>query len=263
MDEFPSEVKRRYRNAKSKGRKLALVPKEPKLIIARQSLVLLAFVDKINKIILDLLLSALEQEEVRQDAVTPYIQRTLDLIELRIAELVKAPTIERASEQTAKELLAGQTRQWKRLIKVEIDPAVQPLIRGFVQNNTTLIKSQTSQTVAQIRQFIDGKVGQRVEDLAEEIEHRLNVRKSKARFIARDQTLKLNGQISQAVQTSVGIVEYEWVTAGDSDVRETHEDLDGTIQRWDTPPVVSDDGRQEHPGGDYQCRCVALAIIPD
>jgi len=262
MVDIPKAVKRRFRKARSKGQKLALAPKEPKLLIAQNSLLILRFVDETSEIIRGLLLPALEEAQ-RQDGVPTVIQKTVDLIELRIAELIDSNQVNKAAEQTANEIGAANTKQLKRLLKVEIDPEIQPFIDRFVKDSTLLIKSQSSGVVSQIRRIIDGKIGARHEDLASEIEHALGVRKSKARFIARDQVLKLNGKITQATQTSVGIVEYEWVTAGDDDVRDTHEELNGTIQRWDTPPVVSEDGRQEHPGGDYQCRCVALAIIPD
>jgi len=262
LPEFPSDVKRRFRAARSKGQKLALAPKEPKLVMARQSLVAIRFLDEIFEIIRKLLLPVLRSVE-RQDGLPTVIQKTIDVVELQIGQLIDLPTIEKASENSAKELASANTKQLKRLLKVDIDPEVRPLLRGFVQSNTTLIKSQSSQVVAKIRGLLDGKLGTRVEDLAQEMEHVFGVSKSKARLIARDQTLKLNGQITQATQVSVGIEKYEWVTSGDSRVRLAHDELNGTIQRWDTPPVISDDGRTGHPGDDYQCRCVALAIIPD
>lgn len=275
MPEFPSDVRRRFRSARSKGQKLALAPKEPKLVMARQSLVAIRFLDEIFEIIRKLLLPALRSVETKQDCgcgfcsvyrkdgLPTIIQKTIDVVELQIGQLIDLPTIEKASENSAKELASANTQQLKRLLKVDIDPEVRPLLRGFVQSNTTLIKSQSSQVVAKIRGLLDGKLGTRVEDLAQEMEQVFGVSKSKARLIARDQTLKLNGQITQATQVSVGIEKYEWVTSGDSRVRPIHDELNGTIQRWDTPPVISDDGRTGHPGEDYQCRCVALAIIPD
>jgi SPP1 gp7 family putative phage head morphogenesis protein len=262
MPEFSTKVKRRFRAARSRGQKQALAPREPKLVVAQQSRMMIKFLDEIFEIIRKVLFPTLKIVE-RQDALPTIIQKSIDVIELRVGQLIDSPTIEQASEQAAKELTQSNKKQWKRLLQVDIDPEVQPLVRQFVKNNTTLIKSQSSQTVALIRKLLDGRIGARAEDLAGEIEHVFGVRKSKARFIARDQVLKLNGNIAQATQTAIGIETYEWVTAGDDDVRETHEELNGTIQRWDTPPIVSDDGRQEHPGGDYNCRCVPLAIIPD
>jgi SPP1 gp7 family putative phage head morphogenesis protein len=262
MPEFPTKVRRRFRVARSKGQKQALAPKEPTLLVAQQSRTMIKFLDEIFEIIRSELFPVLINTE-RQDALPTIIQSAINIIELRVGQIIDAPTIEEASEKAAGELVAANKRQWKRLLQVDVDPEVQPLLRQFVKNNSSLIKSQSSQVVARIRNLIDNRVGARAEDLAKEIEHVFGVRKSKARFIARDQVLKLHGNIAQATQTSIGIEMYEWVTAGDGNVRETHTELNGTIHRWDTPPVVSDDGRQEHPGGDFNCRCVPLAIIPD
>ena len=102
----------------------------------------------------------------------------------------------------------------------------------------------------------------RVEDLRKQIQADFDVTKSKADLLARDQVLKLNGQLTQLRQQNAGISEYDWSTSGDERVREIHGDLDGTRQSWDSPPIVSEDGRREHPGGDYQCRCVAIPVIP-
>lgn len=42
-----------------------------------------------------------------------------------------------------------------------------------------------------------------------------------------------------------------------------HQELDGTEQSWDDPPVTNEDGDRNHPGEDYQCRCVAYPILDE
>ena len=83
-----------------------------------------------------------------------------------------------------------------------------------------------------------------------------------AQLIARDQTAKLNGAITRRQQEDAGISEYIWSTSGDSRVRETHAALNNKRFKWNDPPVVdAKTGRRCHPGEDYQCRCVALAVF--
>jgi hypothetical protein len=61
---------------------------------------------------------------------------------------------------------------------------------------------------------------------------------------------------------------YIWETAHDERVRSTHAPMDGLLCRWDKPDVYSADGGKtwiprpmgavhQHPGMDYQCRCIA------
>lgn len=99
--------------------------------------------------------------------------------------------------------------------------------------------------------------GLRVEDLSDILKQRYGVSNSRANLIARDQILKLNGDINHHRQTTVGITEYTWSTSRDERVRKSHQALQGTRQQWISPPSVG------HPGQDYQCRCVAIPVPPD
>jgi SPP1 gp7 family putative phage head morphogenesis protein len=99
----------------------------------------------------------------------------------------------------------------------------------------------------------------RVEDVRGRLMDKFGLSKSRADLIARDQTLKLNSQLSQARATSVGVTSYTWVTSRDERVRSGHAALHGKVFRYDTPPVTNPrTGEVNHPGGDFQCRCVAV-----
>jgi SPP1 gp7 family putative phage head morphogenesis protein len=99
--------------------------------------------------------------------------------------------------------------------------------------------------------------GVRVEVLAHDLKERFGVSDSRAELIARDQTLKLNGQLNRHRQLNAGIEEYIWDTSGDERVRESHARLDGQKFSWHTPPSVG------HPGQDFQCRCSAIPVVPE
>jgi len=99
--------------------------------------------------------------------------------------------------------------------------------------------------------------GLRVEELQAMLLERADVSVSRAELIARDQTLKLLGQINEERQTAAGVESYEWSTSNDERVRDEHQILEGTTQSWDSAPEPG------HPGEDFQCRCVAVPIIPE
>jgi uncharacterized protein with gpF-like domain len=101
---------------------------------------------------------------------------------------------------------------------------------------------------------------------------------TRAAFLARDLTGKLNGKIEEKLQTSLGIPGYIWQTAADERVRgrpggkypnavPSHWDIDSMTCKWSDPSIYSlDYGRNwvprtpmmptTHPGEDWQCRCV-------
>ena len=76
-----------------------------------------------------------------------------------------------------------------------------------------------------------------------------------ARRIARDQVSKPTGQLSHIRQTQAGVTRYRWTTAADERVRPSHQELDGTLQRWDSPTS------EGFPGSSVQCRCWAEPVI--
>lgn len=138
-------------------------------------------------------------------------------------------------------------------------------IEAFRERNVNLFKSIAGDELDRMSEILDEaeRGAWTVETLGKSLEAEFEVTKSKADFWARDQVLKLNGQLTQMRQTNAGVTKYIWTTSGDERVRETHAELDGTTQSWSDPPVVSEDGSTGNPGDDYQCRCTAFPILDE
>ena len=79
-----------------------------------------------------------------------------------------------------------------------------------------------------------------------------------ARRIARDQTSKIIGKLTQYRHQAAGIKRYEWFTSLDERVRPTHAEKHGQIFYWNDPPAGTG-----HVGQDFLCRCVGLAVTED
>jgi len=84
---------------------------------------------------------------------------------------------------------------------------------------------------------------------------------SRAMTIARTETAKAASIVTEVRAKEVGATHYIWRTAGDSDVRESHAEMEGEVCEYDNPPIV--DGEPLNPGMIYNCRCYAEPIIPD
>lgn len=134
------------------------------------------------------------------------------------------------------------------------DPKTAAQVRGRIDTSVDLIITLDEDMKSLLAQEIWGGIasGQDEGSLRKLIlEKRVGVSQYRARLIARDQTSKLFSQLSRARQEDVGITGYIWRTVGDGAVRDTHAALDGTPQKWGSPPSVG------HPGDDIQCRCIA------
>jgi SPP1 gp7 family putative phage head morphogenesis protein len=156
---------------------------------------------------------------------------------------------------------AGET---KRLIGLPTS-IPKKLEERFRKENVALIKSIAEDQLDQVTELLDDafEAGDDVDTVRAKVKERFDVSKSRADLIARDQVLKLNSQITQARQRSVGIESYIWSTSNDERVRPGHDDLEGETFRWDDPPVTNEEGDRNHPGEDYQCRCVAIPVLPE
>lgn len=150
-----------------------------------------------------------------------------------------------------------------------IVPAHVPGIGGVIaQHREDLVRAvqqaagKYSDELAELLED-DDLEGMRVEDLAKLLEERGDVAEGRARFLARDQTLKTNAAITQHRQRAAGITEYTWSTSRDEKVRPGHAKLEGERCSYDDPPVTDDEtGETNNPGEDWQCRCVPIPVIP-
>jgi SPP1 gp7 family putative phage head morphogenesis protein len=102
--------------------------------------------------------------------------------------------------------------------------------------------------------------------LAKRIKNELGgVTMSRAICIARTETARARTSFTQARAEAVGSKEYIWHTVGDAAVRPRHRKLNGTVQRWDDPPITSEPGEKvirSHPGQSFNCRCFCEPLLP-
>ena len=135
--------------------------------------------------------------------------------------------------------------------------------------NISLVENAGRSYAADVRAIFedDANFGLDPSELAtklwEKMKDRGDVSESRARLIARDQTLKTNAALTQARAQKAGFDRYTWSTSGDERVRPMHEELDGTVHTWDDPPITNKDEDRNHPGMDYQCRCVPVFELSD
>lgn len=206
-------------------------------------------------------------EPERTDAVDDRVARRLRFLEVAFTELVEESEISPLVDATGRRIAEHNRRELRRVLDLAItstgERGLETLVAGFRDRNIRLVKSVAFDQLKKLEELVEtSTAGQfRVEVLREQIQHTFDVSRSRAALIARDQTLKANAQLSQLRQQNAGVTQYIWVTSRDERVRSAHADLDGTVQSWLAPPVVSDDGRTGHPGEDYQCRCVAVPVI--
>lgn len=163
-----------------------------------------------------------------------------------------------------------------RLLMIDaLEAAPEEELRAFVAENVALIKSIPETAFDRMERVIRSSLSSGVDpkSLSKIVEESFDVSRSRARLIARDQVSKANGQIMRKTQQAAGVARYRWTTARDERVRGnplgvnpkgSHFYLEGKVFAWTAPPIVDPTtGRREHPGGDYQCRCIAIPVFDE
>jgi len=80
--------------------------------------------------------------------------------------------------------------------------------------------------------------------------------KTRSLLIARTELGRASSYASEQSQRYAGVKEFVWRATLDKRTRDSHRARNGRIYRWDDPPGG------EVPGEPFQCRCVALAVLP-
>ena len=223
---------------------------------------------------------ALKAEEERVRALAPPSPTTIASIGSR-AVLV-------AAQGQAARLKADDPRKWDEIVRrargrrqldleridLKASPEFAALIEEWQQRNVDLIVRIPANQIAGDGAWISERIreGAHVRELTEDLARRHQIGIRHARVIARDQTNKLSGNVSQAMQAAAGVSRYTWRTVGDERVRgdptglypdaiPSHYELDGQVFSWDNPPEVGPYLRRGHPGSAIQCRCYAEPIL--
>lgn len=137
-------------------------------------------------------------------------------------------------------------------------------MQELLQEQVSLITSLPTDAAKRVHELTLAGIedSTRAKEIAREIARSGEVSVSSANLIARTEVARTASTLTQARAEHVGSEGYIWRTAGDSDVRHSHKQMNGKFVRWDSPPTLSD-GTTTHAGQIYNCRCYPEPVIPE
>ena len=157
------------------------------------------------------------------------------------------------------------SQQMSKALRDEIRNApTGQVMQQLLAEQVTLIKSLPLEAAQRVHDLTLAGIedGTRAKQIAEEIERSGQVTANRANLIARTEVARTASVLTQARAEHVGSEGYIWRTSGDSDVRQSHKEMNGKYVRWDSPPKLSD-GTVTHAGCIYNCRCYPEPVIPE
>lgn len=213
----------------------------------------------------------------RQDDTSDLLGRMADIFNEMAVRLERSTADYRLYDKI--QAMANLTRklsirEWKRAVKATLGidlmddyytgELFRELMEKWIDDNVNLVKTLPQESLGKMREIVmEGyRTGETTTIIVRKLQRAYSIDRRHAQLLARDQIAKLNSNIAQRQQRDAGVEEYIWSTSEDARVRESHRRLNGKRIRWDDPPVVDErTGRRCHPGEDYECRCVALAVF--
>lgn len=205
------------------------------------------------------------------DAWSDAIARTIGLLMARWTSPRVQIIAQRLAGDFVRASVTRSERDMKKNTGIDVfsgSQNMQEYLQASAQQNADLITSIPSQYLNEVSTLVmtNMRTGMRPGFIAKALQEQFGVTQRRAKFIARDQTSKIQGDLAEKQQRGAGFEYFEWLDSDDSRVRHRHEEIANRvtaygkgIYRWDNLPL-SDKGVPIKPGSDYACRCTARPV---
>jgi SPP1 gp7 family putative phage head morphogenesis protein len=126
----------------------------------------------------------------------------------------------------------------------------QYMIKDFAEDRIPLMRQRIMEATLK---------GYRLDKVEKILQQEFGFMANKARFLAFNETNIMLAEFKRVQYQKMGFNKFVWQTRADSRVRDLHRHLNGTVWRYDDPPVIDEKtGQKGLPGETFNCRCVAL-----
>ena len=228
------------------------------------------------------------QDGLTMDSWSDDLGKLMDAFKQHVGDIVPESALKVMLLDIGQRASKWNDAQWQKTLHAVLGVSVYgkeeelgSRIESFVNENTILIKDIEEQVYQDVRLTVERGIrsGDSQRTIAKALLNdtslepgRFRKVQTRAKFIARDQLNKLNGDLTKTRQQSIGLDLYIWRGVGDNRERETHLEMNDSLCKWSDPDVYSQDGgntwqdrppemRGLIPGEDYDCRCYAEPVF--
>lgn len=204
-------------------------------------------------------------------AVQDRYKKILNALLITIDEMKIEPTVAKSPLASAYDgVIGAMNNDFERTVQgITIAPKLTAAMRQIIahdwaKNLELYIVDWAAKNILELRQKVQQNVmqGYRADSLVKMIQTNYQVSKTKAKFLARQETSLLMSKIREERYKSIGSDQYKWSGAMDERERPDHKALQGKVFSWGSPPITNrETGARNNPGEDFGCRCVAIPIV--
>lgn len=144
-------------------------------------------------------------------------------------------------------------------------PELKDYLAASAFENANLIKSIPDVYLGQVQSIVmsNMRAGLRPGAIAKQLQQQFGITQRRAKFIAKDQTAKINSNLAEKRMRAVGFEYFTWLSSEDERVRHDHKEFANRVTKYGKGVYSFKDPPKENgipvlPGRPYGCRCVMI-----
>jgi SPP1 gp7 family putative phage head morphogenesis protein len=165
-------------------------------------------------------------------------------------------------------VITGMDKDYKEIARaVSVPPELSEqtiisLSEEYSNNMKLYIKDWAKDHILQLREkvYYNTFSGGRASNLVDIITDQYGVSKSKAKFLARQETGLLTGKFTKMRYEDLGVKRWKWSATMDNRTRPLHREWHGQIFEINNPPK-NEKGVPVYPREDFGCRCRMIPLL--
>lgn len=142
-------------------------------------------------------------------------------------------------------------------------------VQQLIDENALLIRSVPQNVARTLVRHIQTETlkGRRSSDIMKDIAPKMQqMKRYEIQRLARTEVAKADTAVTRTRAEAIGLNWYQWQTAEDGRVRDSHKHMDKVLINWNDAPSPEQLDKMKsqghyHAGNIYNCRCVALPIV--
>lgn len=212
----------------------------------------------------------LAEVQVNAENQIKLLQGYLEQVEYNIPEIVESMVF----DSEVKTILDDAGNEVKKNVKhlnvIEPELSEQQkneIAKAYTDNmRQYAIKDFANERIPEMRRKIQELVlkGYRTDKIQELLEKEYGIMSRKAKFLAQNETTIMLAEYKKVTYQEMGFDKFIWHTITDGRERDLHKALNGTVWRYDDPPIIDErTGQKGLPGQTYNCRCEAVPYMDD
>lgn len=163
----------------------------------------------------------------------------------------------------------GKSSNICKQLQQNLQTNVGKVIKKKIEENAKLIKTLPSNLSTEVTKYVatEAYKGVRPADMAKVLQEKMfQYTNAKVDLIARTESAKAMGDLTEARAKDVGLKWYIWRSAKDQRTRKAHRDMEGILCNYDDPPSPEALAGEKNvgkynPGQIYNCRCFARIVV--